>query len=97
MKQIFDWLREQMNELLKPDIECFDCEEDFEFELKRHNKYLGLVNEAEAKWEADCCEWKPIDDDFLEYRSNCDRISAVNSYWKACPFCRKPIKISEVE
>lgn len=71
MKQIFDWLRKQMNETLKPDIECFEDAEDFELALKRHGKYLDFVNEAEAKWEAVLAELEEERDysyaDFEEY------------------------------
>ena len=59
MKQIFDWLREQMQ--IKSDIIHHNWEEtNDEKQFKCHTAYddtIRMVDEAEAKWEADCCEW----------------------------------------
>jgi hypothetical protein len=106
MKQIFDWLREQMQKRIDrcevndtPDIE----EGRRMYILGKQGgleKALELVNEAEAKWELDCCEWKPTGlceppryleaHDLIAYELDV-------SIWKYCPICGKPIKISEVE
>ena len=111
MKQIFDWLREQIRsreitidfrikELLKKDNAA-----DFEkLSTKQMTllEVLTLINEAEAKWEADCCVWTEL----IEYKqrvyANCrftnDSLDAMSiGYFKFCPYCGKPIKISEVE
>ncbi len=63
---------------------------------------LAEIDEAEAKWEADCCEWTEL----IEYKqrvyANCrftnDSLDAMSiGYFKFCPYCGKRIKISEVE
>lgn len=36
-------------EKMKPDIECFDDVEDFEYALKRHNKYIEIVKKGGVK------------------------------------------------
>ena len=89
MKQIFDLLREQMRKHIYTD---FTDTDSIEFETA-----ISLVDEAEAKWEADCCVWK--------YRSPASYAEAHGFWefhdtvkgWKFCPYCGKPIKISEVE
>ena len=59
MKQIFDWLREQINgKIVKSPT---NNEDWFRDECVRNNAYqnaLDFINEAEAKWEKDCCEWE---------------------------------------
>ena len=90
MKQIFDWMREECDsesykacEVLKDErvVTVFDL--------------IHLIDEAEAKWEADCCIrviGKP-------FTSSCGQkydkwLYVGESY---CSKCGKPIKISEVE
>lgn len=55
MKQIFDWLREQMQ--IKSDIIHHNWEEtNDEKQFKCHTAYddtIRMVDEAEAKWEAE--------------------------------------------
>ena len=98
MKQIFDWLREQIKE------------SRMVVELKTPKKNLdvigfytmeNIINEAEAKWESECCIWKKNIYFFggHDYSSGCGTRIPLNSleYHKYCPFCGKPIKISEVE
>lgn len=59
------------------------------------------VDEAEAKWEAECCEWV-----HKRYHANCLCKCNDNHFFldydlvssfRVCPYCGKPIKISEVE
>lgn len=40
-----------VNELekMKPDIECFDDEEDYQYALKCHNKYIEIVRKGGTK------------------------------------------------
>ena len=90
MKQIFDWMRKQPLKAFKVydgSIGVYPCEVN------------RLIDEAEAKWEAECCEWK-----HKEYHTNCfcghNECYAEHDFvisWKFCPYCGKPIKISEVE
>ena len=101
MKQIFDWLREQMQEELKKLRKmkklCLSLchREVLEIEEKAYNFYLNCINEAEAKWEADCCEQKWNKEDWW-YDTSCGHILEPHSY-NFCPYCGKRIKISEVE
>ena len=87
MKQIFDWLREQRVNT----IELSDGRICVELSLVRE-----LINEAEAKWESDCCEWKEIS--WNVYNAH-ERFCGDNilKEWTYCPYCGKPIKIVEVE
>ena len=41
MQEIVERLEE-----MKPDIECFEDEEDYPYALKRHNKYIEIVKEV---------------------------------------------------
>lgn len=109
MKQIFDWMREQFKE----DIEWYETHginEDFNRGIiGEANKGISLVDEAKAKWEADCCVWEAkrfftFDDD--DYDDSVDFVYEPHfdnhyhrdkSEWNYCPVCGKPIKISEVE
>ena len=93
MKQIFDWLREQIGNRTDGfnSIAMIDV-----------NRVHDIIDEAESKWEAECCEWTEL----IEYKqrvyANCrftnDSLDAMSiGYFKFCPYCGKPIKISEVE
>lgn len=115
MKQIFDWLREQMrthsNEAEASMFymidegrgeRCVYSEIDFEEQKsKTWIDAISLVDEAEAKWEADCCEWKQ--EKCLEFSlSDCVTSCGHAEHYstgidKYCRHCGKPIKISEVE
>lgn len=99
MKQIFDWLREQFD---KQSINGIS-ENGLVVTSFIHSKIAKLcIDEAEAKWESDCCEWTEL----IEYKqrvyANCrftnDSLDAMSiGYFKFCPYCGKRIKISEVE
>ena len=97
MKQIFDWMREQIaNEINEPT--CIRKDYDFDDGLIH---VRDLINEAEAKWESDCCEWSPMK--YLEFSlSDCVTSCGHAEHYstgidKYCRHCGKPIKISEVE
>lgn len=91
---------------IKSDIIHHNWEEtNDEKQFKCHTAYddtIRMVDEAEAKWESECCEWFKYD-----YRTIAPRNHDVkNPYWripenmdklKYCPYCGKRIKISEVE
>ena len=61
MKQIFDWMRKQINAEIK---ECQDfylaqnndsvCKCVMQGNVNAYAKSLSLIDEAEYKWEADC-------------------------------------------
>lgn len=86
MKQIFDWMRKKplkAFEVYDGSIGVYPCEVN------------RLIDEAEAKWEADCCirvVGKP-------FTSSCgqkwDKWTDVGEPY--CSKCGKHIKISEVE
>ena len=96
MKQIFEWLREQTGKAY------YDNKIRLGKGMKLnvpYNRFVDLINEAEAKWEKEVCEWK-----HKEYHSCC--LSECNGVyedydsvlgWEFCPYCGKPIKIVEVE
>ena len=88
MKQIFDWLREQSFGNVKLNGNSFA-------EIYR------IIDEAEAKWEKDCCEWRRLKGyDNCIGEHNCE-VFLIERYmlkqFNYCPFCGKRIKISEVE
>jgi hypothetical protein len=100
MKQIFDWLRGQIN---GKKIENSYSAYSFRDDCIRNNAYenaLEMVDEAEAKWEADCCEWW-FDRTEKFWRCSCEEgqdyeVDAPDDNgYKFCPYCGR--KISEVE
>ncbi len=116
MKEIFDWLREQfdsnkeesqtrMYRLIDEDMgnRCVYSEIDVEeFATCRWIEAISLLDEAEAKWKEDCCEWTKVR--FLLYPKcrntddNCDNSYGEDAIgFKFCPECGKRIKIVEVE
>ena len=91
MKQIFDWIMEQMHEYSE---EMHDWDNE-SFKVVEFDNVENIINEAEAKWEKDCCirvVGKP-------FTSSCgqkwDKWTDVGEPY--CSKCGKPIKISEVE
>lgn len=95
MKQIFDWLREQINEAHK--LNKLRLGLGMRLDAP-YNLFNEIINEAEAKWEADCCEWKKYEYDILfPYKTSCGHSEVFFDTFKYCPYCGKPIKISEVE
>ena len=97
MKQIFDWLREQMrNKAYK----AWDGDNKREIMLITLPVVENIINEAEAKWEAECCEWKRVGlTENPRYVSAHDLWELLTDaeLWQFCPYCGKSIKISEVE
>ena len=99
MKQIFNWMREQM----RTEYNLLHLEEPNgnKFEVIELEDAEVIINEAEAKWEADCCEYEyhvaPSKD--IYYLTSCKR-RHNGMLWDDEPYCRycgKPIEISEVE
>lgn len=89
MKQIFDWMRKQPLKAFKVydgSIGVYPCEVN------------RLIDEAEAKWESDCCVVNHFNGNriVVEVHGNQFYRRCVDE-WKFCPYCGKPIKISEVE
>lgn len=94
MKQIFDWLREQIKE---ESANGFGTNGAF-FSYLPTVRAEKVINEAEAKWESEVCEWKPVGyrKEYVEaHEFWLDKMQA--ECFKLCPYCGKPIKISEVE
>lgn len=100
MKEIFDWLREKINK----NIYSIPLQNNHGVKFRAIDiaDVENIINEAEAKWKEDCCEWFKYD-----YRTLAPRHHDVgNPYWripenmdklKFCPYCGKEIKIVEVE
>ena len=108
MKQIFDWLREQMQEepkrLRKMKNQCISLtdSEVCAIEEKAYGFYRQRVDEAEAKWESECCEWKGFDNSLIEgkvmwtYETACKKYipeKRTSNQFKFCPYCGKKIKV----
>ena len=99
MKKIFEWMREQFKE----DIQwngTHGANKDFSRGIAvEATRGFCLVDEAEAKWEAECCEWKSVSCD--NWKPSCETNSTYNvfgvAWFRRCPYCGKPIKIVEVE
>lgn len=93
MKQIFNWLREQMRKHIYTD---FTETDSIEFLTA-----ISLIDEAEAKWETDFCQYKPRKAYKVGYcyTTMCgkERTHTLGRESKYCEYCGKPIKISEVE
>ena len=89
MKQIFDWMRDRIDE-----------ESLFWAGSMQVNKItaMNIINEAEAQWEAKCCEWKLEDAEANLYVTSCEQRQLIfegtpreNGY-RFCPYCGKKIK-----
>ena len=106
MKQIFDWLREQIENKSNYEPVDYDycdmaCSGEQGF-IAREDA-LDAINEAEAKWEAECCEWHFAKGGYYKTviaSPHKEFISLNTSDLKSQPYCGhcgKPIKIAEVE
>lgn len=94
MKKIFDDIRKEID--IHSDEACFMPDDTM---VVSENELKQLLEEAEAKWKADCCEWKQYEEKYGTRYQNCRATeSPVDTFaFKFCPYCGKPIKISEVE
>lgn len=103
MKKIFDWMSEQFNKAIERYTEQVIRNPYNRYaEGVRDGLLLGRANvlEAEAKWEAECCEW--VQEKYLNFAlstctTSCGKRYDISEDFQYCPYCRKPIKISEVE
>ena len=109
MKQIFNLIKTKVNKIA--DIQ--NCGEEDCYPWKKEEcrgcanrrvsvkAVLKIINEAEAKWEKDCCEWlKPKGSRCCTGCHNECGIYIEHEKVKQfnlCPICGKRIKISEVE
>ena len=97
MKQIFEWLREQTQEALVSNKLRIGLGMKL---VVPYNCFTDLINEAEAKWEAEVCEWKRFKNFELIIAPH-DKTITLQTFdlkdYPYCPVCGKPIKISEVE
>lgn len=99
MKQIFDWLREQMRERIKAYQTLDTTETAVDVAIKETERFIEYINEAESKWEAETCEWEHIEH-YVNCFCKCNGIMVEHDLaigFKFCPYCGKRIKISEVE
>ena len=95
MKKIFDWMREQFGKIIGEVHSPADVVWNNAVKM-----CIAKVDEAEAKWEAEACEWKY--NDFEEqWETSCGVLLNPNSNDREATFycchCGKPIKIVEVE
>lgn len=110
MKQIFDWLREQCKDRSESCYKSYlklKSDEDYGCSFA-YAHAVDLINEAEAKWKSDFCEWRFEKNTGLVWHCENECESYNISYQRElktfleefeckCPHCGKPIKISEVE
>ena len=91
MKEIFDWLREQIKESMVELIPLAvpRTERSYGKELA-FTRSLAIVDEAEAKWEKDCCEWKQAYRSVYEAHGEHFVIGELKK-WSVCPYCGKKI------
>ena len=109
MKKIFDWMREQISKLHKknPYESYWERERYLATEATNYERdetirqVYKLINEAEAKWKAECCEWKRGCEHKDILFSPHEQVSAMFESclpkYPYCSVCGKLIKISEVE
>ena len=91
MKQIFDWLR---GAILDKAFEGYNGQT-----LVDIHDVGNIINEAEAKWKKDCCEWEYDKVNNL-CQSSCNGWLLEGAdvwHFNFCPYCGKRKKISEVE
>lgn len=105
MKQVFDDLRKQIEEkavMRANSNKFYDNPQDGQYvdEVVLVESMDSIINEAEAKWEAEVCEWKYNEsEDFWE--SSCDHLhifmadGPVENMHEFCPYCGKKIKVVE--
>ena len=90
MKEIFDWLRENIE---ANSVECGGAD------IIGLHRVRVLINQTETMVEQDCCEYMHVQG--VGYcSSGCGGYAhdyILVSEWKFCPHCGKRIKISEVE
>ena len=108
MKWIFDWLREQMQERIKLYQTLDMTETAVDVAIKETERFIEYINEAEAKWESEFCEWKFEKNTGLVWHCE-NKVESCNIPYQRelktfleefeckCPHCGKPIQISEVE
>lgn len=95
MKEIFDLMREKI-------YINNDKAKNFSKDTHVVNKeYVdNIINEAEAKWKEDCCEWEYSEVE-EQWETSCGVLLNPNSNDREvthyCCCCGKPIKIVEVE
>ena len=99
MKEIFDWLREQISankhSFGVKGLDGFHRVENVVSVVQLNR----IINEAEAKREADCCEWKGYGGEVVIVSPHTgvmfDNFPRIKNVY--CNTCGKRIKIREVE
>jgi len=101
MKRIFDWMRVVVDALdAVNDLNIQNGDKCAKGARTAYRNVQGVINEAEQKWEEDCCEWKLLHDGCFIQNPHTTRMfsneeSMQNVY---CNTCGKKIrKIKEVE
>ena len=96
MKEIFDWLREQFGKIIGEVHSPADVVWNNAVKM-----CIAKVDEAEAKWKEDCCEYEyhvaPSKDIYFLTRCNHRHNGRLSGDRPYCGFCGKPIKIVEGE
>lgn len=92
MKDIFDWLREQFGKIIGEVHSPADVVWNNAVKM-----CIAEVDEAEAKWKEDCCEWKGDGVGVFSIETSCGKLIERNNDYMVCPYCGKRIKIAEVE
>ena len=102
MKQIFEWLREQCKDRSESCYKSYlklKSDEDYGCSFA-YAHAVDLINEAEAKWEAEVCEWKRGKTKVMILSPHNPQSAMWTEDVKMYPYCNccgKRIKISEVE
>ena len=92
MKQVFDEIREKLQEI-KVRM-TYDADVIWNSAVA---ECISKIDEVEAKWNEDVCEWKPFGPRGL-WEISCDEVYAcpVDSgveWFNYCPKCGKKIKV----
>lgn len=96
MKQIFDWLREQIKNNCH-EIEDGDGEK---YEVISIGNAVNIITVGEAKWKADVCEWKYNETEDI-WESSCGHLlifmadGPKENEYAFCPYCGR--RIAEVK
>lgn len=99
MKQVFDEIRDNLKDLSQRHFRLWNKVKDVE-EFGLHYAYthaIAIVDEAEAKWNENVCEWKPFMSSHL-WEISCEEIYAYNvregvERFNFCPNCGRKIKV----
>lgn len=98
MKKIFDDIQREID--IHSDEACFMPDDTM---VVSEGRLKQILDEAEAKWKAECCEWKYCkgnETSYSHHKTSCGKTLHILMDLKDyhyCQYCGKRIKISEVE